>query len=1378
MNKAIHNSENVRPNKFNYAQAARPNYPRNPSQPQQQQQRVEGAPNSDQQTEFKNSSTYSSSLTHGHSSFKRTYSSNMYKSKDSTYNNYKKPSVQLPMAPPTETTNIQFGSINQAYTPASTANGSNNKTGDIPVLKEVQFGSLPATDATLNRSQFRSQQQQQPKTEIPRSTRTTNDARLFTQPYAPRRDFNQGDFSNNNNNNNNNNRYYNNRHNGNYKSGYNKSAGSQQNSYYNNNNNHNNNSSNNNTSNNHNSSTTSTNSTNSSNNIVSYQQYPQQQQQQQQPSQQSSTQPSSTSPHLQPSIAPSSSHHRSPKIQQSPQLQQQQQSPQQHQVSPVHASPSNVNYTKKNASPNMAQSSQNIPATTTTTWSPQYMPFYPQYPVPVAAYSNMAPNRSYVPPPAKKVIPIVNPNTGTAIDTTPMALSTTTAAPVTTKTEKFDFQIPQPNVSKRVEIVDPAIRDRELREKREREEAELEAKRKAEEERLEQERRAAEEKERLEREEKERLEREREEKERLEREEQERKEREEAERIEKERLAALEAERKKKQEEEEAQRKAEEEQELRRIKSELEAKKKKDEEERARSATVIDTSLASDHKSSLTQSPVSATPTPLANDRPIQLIEDPSTIKYPPNVQPPSKVDGKYMYSVEFLKLFSTLCKDTTADLSVVNEAVDSSKKYKTSGPSTGSNLNRERSSSHRTHSGDPSTFRMGSRDGRMEMGKFNTGRPLNPRSNSSGMFMERQPSGRGGGMGGRGMGRSTPNGMKIIRNPSQQASPALEPVAPLTKTENRWVPTVAVQQANDKAASADSELLSEEVITRKVKALLNKLTIEKFDSISEQIFSYAKQSEKEEDGMALRTVIKLTFEKACDEPAFASMWARLCHRMSSSMTNDIRDTSLLDDQGNPSCGVLLFRKYLFSRCQVEFEKGWKVNMPEADESAMLTDEYYAAAKAKRQGLGLIQFIGELFKLEMLSERIMYGCLIKLCNDPQNAGDEEAESLCKLLTTIGKTLDSKPKTSKWVDIVTARMKNEMMNSPKISSRVKFMIQDVFDLRKQNWVPRNASNQVGPTTLAKIHEMAEKDKEHKETNTVKRGNSSRGPFIPNQYNSNNNNMQRTSSFRGGRDYHGSNTSNNAGSPSNDGWNTVGSGSSSPVSDKSRANELSNFGKTDRSRSKNNLLGPSNSPFPSLTRNKTGSDSKGPNDGRASPAMNMFSALSNGDKPEERKKLQLLPRSTPADESNFTDSNNTATTTTVTTSSNKLSDEVVKRKSKNIIDEYFGIRDKKELAECVKELDDVHYLEIFVEEMLTVVERKSEDVDTMADIMAYLLSEKLLDKQIYINAFKKFMEGYEDLLIDVPQAPKHVAKLLEASSLTSSDEGTEDIFKHLK
>ncbi|CAO3695160.1 unnamed protein product [Rhizopus stolonifer] len=1258
---------------------------------------------------FKKPSTFNPPTTQGHGSFKKTYSS-AYKSKENnTYNNFKKASVQLPMAPPTETSHIQFGSINQSSNiPVTSTNGS-NKTGDIPVLREVQFGSLPATDATLHRPQIRSQQQQQLKTEIPRSARATNDARLFTQAYAPRREFNQGEFSNNNNSNSNGNRYYNNRHNGNHKNGYVKTSNAQQNGHYHN---------------------------NSNTPIVSYQQYsapPQHIQPQSAPPQQSTQK----SPLLQPTASNSSTYHRSPKVQQSPQLQQQ--SPQQTSP-PVHTSPSS-NYTKKNISPSMSHSSpQNMPVGGNT-WSTQFVPYYSQYNVPVPSYNGIQPhNRGYAPPTnVKKPITIVDPNTGAALDTTQMALST---VPVTIKPEKFEFKIPQANVSKRVLIVDPATRDKELREKREQEEADLEAKRKAEEERLEQERKAAEEKERLEREEREREEQERlekerldrEEKERQEREEKERKEREENERLERERLVLLEAELQKKRAEEEAKRKAEEEQELKRIKSELEAKKKKDEQERIRS-------------------------TP----RTIQIISDPNTIEYPATVEnPPFKVNGRFTYSVDFLKLFSTLCTDKSAELAKWDETLNSAIDTKTSGP----NAPRERSNGHRGQNSNVSTFKVGSRDGRMEMGKFNTGRPLNPRNNNSsnGMFMERQGSsnGRGGNAGGRG-GRG---GMKVIRNPSQQQNaPAVstEPVVPLEKTENRWVPTTLNQTKS--VEHSDDGLLSQEVIIRKVKSLLNKLTVEKFDPISAQIFEFARQSEKEDDGKSLRTVMKLTFEKACDEPAFASMWASLCRKMCDSMTNDIRDTSLLDDNGNVSFGVLLFRRYLFNRCQEEFEKGWKVDMPEVEEGEMLTEEYYAAVKAKRQGLGLIQLIGELFKLEMLSERIMYGCLIKLCNDPTNSGDEEAESLCKLLITIGKKLDSKAQTSRWVDIVTQRMKDEMLKSEKMSSRMKFMIQDVLDLRRQNWVPRNAKNQFGPTTLAKIHEMAEKDKEQKEAATAKRGNSNRGPYIPNQYN---NNVQRTGSYRGGRDHfqsHNNSNSNKNNSNNNsavDGWNTVGT--SSPVNEKANSGEFSHFGKTERGRSKNNPLGPSNSPFPSLARNKTATESKNSSDGRASPAVNMFSALlADGDESEERKKVQLSPKAASSPE--------------VIAPVEKLSDEVIKRKSKNIIDEYFNIRDKKELAECIKEFDDSHYLELFAQETLTIVEKKAEDVDTMCGMIAHLLSEKLIEKEMYIKAFKTFMEGYEDLTIDVPQAPKYVAKLLEASTIEPSDEGADDIFSHL-
>ena len=53
--------------------------------------------------------------------------------------------------------------------------------------------------------------------------------------------------------------------------------------------------------------------------------------------------------------------------------------------------------------------------------------------------------------------------------------------------------------------------------------------------------------------------------------------------------------------------------------------------------------------------------------------------------------------------------------------------------------------------------------------------------------------------------------------------------------------------------------------------------------------------------------------------------------------------------------------------------------------------------------MGVIRFIGELYKLRMLTPKIMHGCVTKLIKDPT---DEEAlECLAGLLTTVGKDLE-------------------------------------------------------------------------------------------------------------------------------------------------------------------------------------------------------------------------------------------------------------------------------------------------------------------------------------------------------------------------------------
>lgn len=62
--------------------------------------------------------------------------------------------------------------------------------------------------------------------------------------------------------------------------------------------------------------------------------------------------------------------------------------------------------------------------------------------------------------------------------------------------------------------------------------------------------------------------------------------------------------------------------------------------------------------------------------------------------------------------------------------------------------------------------------------------------------------------------------------------------------------------------------------------------------------------------------------------------------------------------------------------------------------------------QTRRQGLGVMRFLGELFKSQMLNERIMHECIKKLLAKVENPEEEELESLCTLLTTAGRELDT------------------------------------------------------------------------------------------------------------------------------------------------------------------------------------------------------------------------------------------------------------------------------------------------------------------------------------------------------------------------------------
>ncbi|ETE56348.1 hypothetical protein L345_17941, partial [Ophiophagus hannah] len=78
----------------------------------------------------------------------------------------------------------------------------------------------------------------------------------------------------------------------------------------------------------------------------------------------------------------------------------------------------------------------------------------------------------------------------------------------------------------------------------------------------------------------------------------------------------------------------------------------------------------------------------------------------------------------------------------------------------------------------------------------------------------------------------------------------------------------------------------------------------------------------------------------------------------------------------------------------------------------------------------------------MLTEAIMHDCVVKLL---KNHDEESLECLCRLLTTIGKDLDfekAKPRMDQYFNQM-----EKIVKERKTSSRIRFMLQDVIDLRQ-------------------------------------------------------------------------------------------------------------------------------------------------------------------------------------------------------------------------------------------------------------------------------------------------------------------------------------------
>ncbi|XP_021930528.1 eukaryotic translation initiation factor 4 gamma 3-like isoform X4 [Zootermopsis nevadensis] len=640
---------------------------------------------------------------------------------------------------------------------------------------------------------------------------------------------------------------------------------------------------------------------------------------------------------------------------------------------------------------------------------------------------------------------------------------------------------------------------------------------------------------------------------------------------------------------------------------------------------------------------------------------------------------------------------------------------------------------------------------------------------------------------------RNSQQGKAKSNKPVIHVTLSLKEDVQLRETENAWKP------GRMKPTSIGEQDSKTEDLYRKVRGVLNKLTPQKFRTLVSQVQALPIDSSDR-----LKGVINLVFEKAVDEPNFSEAYAQMCKVLSSMQVPAERRNK--DEQ------EVTFRKLLVNRCQAEFEKNSEADLnreakreeieqttdPEKKKELQLSYEE-EERRIRMKSVGNIRFIGELFKLGMLTTNIMQRCIRHLLTE----GDEESlECLCKLLTTIGKDLENKNND---LSEYFSKMKEISQKRGEVSSRVRFMLRDVIDLRQSKWIPRR--NDSNPKTIDQIQKEAEKESLDQQ---LLLNSTPQPPRLQDD---------RALLNRKNR---------GVGGTSEDGWNTVGiTGRPARYTvDTTKlkvakeefgivlgnAFQYSNWsgganakGKDANKRSVTTGSGPTYSPnfYAALdTTNEDGkrppppppsSTSSRPGPGKTTPSPSMekermlasFKTPAEGDRQQSRSGTS---RSSSRDNSArrggdepsslrpFAPSSQSPSVSastedvsgseviknpevSVTGSVLSLSVEEVQKKTLSLLEEFLLNINYKESETFILETFSTENLSLFVRESLNdMLERTSTARQNVGKLMSQLVKADVITISVYLSGLNQFLEFADDIAIDVPKFWPYTAEFI--------------------
>ncbi|GFE55601.1 MIF4G domain-containing protein [Babesia ovis] len=284
-------------------------------------------------------------------------------------------------------------------------------------------------------------------------------------------------------------------------------------------------------------------------------------------------------------------------------------------------------------------------------------------------------------------------------------------------------------------------------------------------------------------------------------------------------------------------------------------------------------------------------------------------------------------------------------------------------------------------------------------------------------------------------------------------------------------------------------DITREEQFKRTVRSLLNKLTVEKFLTVAENMAVLYEGLTIEDDVVAM---VDLVLEKSVSELDYSDVYADLAFLLKYRFNNHF-------DVGFKST---LFYRVLLNKCQDSFEalsnvamtasllspttdgvaddigdgdKDDGIDVEDGDDVDVSGSIKVPRSRTKKWVLGNIRFMGELFLRKILSVGILKRIASTLLHMDSGGSrvpcEYLVESFLELITTIGYTLEQSPHGPDMLNDYMGHLAS-LKKHGNYSLRIVYKIQDLIDLRSKRWVKKVFKERA--TSVADIHLEAKQE----------------------------------------------------------------------------------------------------------------------------------------------------------------------------------------------------------------------------------------------------------------------------------------------------------------